>query len=310
MISPHKNTGLILEAPRPRDWKLGGITGTDNKIIREDGDWTSFLPKFESQNRYGMDAMACVSFSFCNVLEIYARATGMGNLDFSDRALAWASNTKKEGNSFWAVWMTARKYGLVPEEMWTWKPDINTWEEYYTAPPEEVEKTAAEFAKTYDVSLEWIDTDVETLTKALQFCPLWVCNKNHAFTLTSAKSTGFETFDHYPFSDGKGRGFWLNNLKLEAAAIIKLIKKQTMPEIQTPNISLSEEALVFEAQGQGRFGLHVKGKLYVDDLTKLLAQWTMRNSVEGKFTGGSTVNLTTSDFNSFPHYDLKNNKLN
>jgi len=305
---PNKNTGVILEAPRERDWRLGGVTGAENKVIVEDGDWTKYLPAFETQNKHGFDTMGCVSFSLCNVLETYAKATGLGNFNFSDRALACASKTTKQGNSFWSVWMTARKYGLVSEESWPWSTDVDSWEEYYKPIPKEIEDEAIKFADRYNISLEWVNTDTESLDEAIRYSPLWVCNKYHAFTLSKSTSVGYETLDQYPFSDGLGRGFWPKTNKLEAAAVITLTEKTIMPE-ETSHISLMEEALVFEAEGAGRFGLHVRGKIYIDSLDKLLAQWIMRNSKEGKFINGNTVNLTTSDFNSFPHFTLKNERL-
>jgi hypothetical protein len=72
-----------------------------------------------------------------------------------------------------------------------------------------------------------------------------------------------------------------------------------------------DNALVFEAENHGRYGLKITSArgvqcIVVDDLPKLQAQFISRNSKNGVFSGGPSLSVTTADFDSFPHPTLSN----
>jgi hypothetical protein len=299
---PLTNTGYLGKERHPRDWQLGSISGDDFPIIRLNGDWREFVPKGEHQGQ----SMGCVAHSMCNVLEMHALASGLGDFNFSDRYLAEMSGTTQIGNSFWPVWMSARKYGLVSEERWPSPAglDFNT---YYRDIPIEIIEEGIAFAKRYDIQMRWIEEDIESMEFALMSTPLWVASLGHAYTIIARGDGGWITFDSFSGPDGSFVGFHPDDRLFSGIAQVRLI-----PQAGLMPPTLPEECLVFEAQGIGRWGLHVKGKLYVDDLPKLEGQWMLRNrdSVTDKFMGGPMKPITTEMFDSFPHYNLKNENLN
>lgn len=297
-----RDNGFTGTGRKPRDWQLGGIAGDDFPVIRLNGDWRSFVPEGEQQGI----SQGCVSHSMCNVLEIHAKGSGLGEFNFSDRALAKASNTQPTGNNFWTVWMAAKNYGLVPEELWPAAPGMD-WDEYYADLPEEVDEAAAEFVKKYTIQLRWIEHDRESMEYALMCGPLWVASQRHAYTLVARGDGGWIAYDSFLGLNGNFMGFHPDSREFSGVAQVRLVPKtDNMPPV------LPEECLVFEAENSGRWGLHVKGRLFVDDLPKLEGQWMLRNrdSITDMFTGGPMKPLTTQMFNSFPHYNLKGEKVN
>lgn len=301
------NTGVILQPAKPRDWVLGGVTGSSWEKVMEDGQWVDFIPKGETQNRYGLETMSCVSQSCCNVHETYLKARYDKELDFSDRVLAKLSGTTEEGNTFWRVAMTVRKHGFVPESAWPWTSDKDSWEEYYETIPVGVHEKCEEYMSKYEPQFAWVNVDVESMKEALKYSPLQVCNQWHAFCVVGYDKNSWITYDSYPGGDGDFLGLWDFNNPLQAA-----MGHVSLPLKPKPVYTLPEEAKVWEAEGQTRVGLHVKGKIYVDEMRKIDLQWQLRNRDMDTniFSGGRVIPVTTELFDSFEQFDLKNNKLN
>jgi len=92
------STGLILESISPDTGFLGGVGGELPDILPS-GDWSPYLPMFESQHRFGLETLNCVQFSRLNACEIQANFYNKP-VNFSDRGLGWASNNTKNGNTY------------------------------------------------------------------------------------------------------------------------------------------------------------------------------------------------------------------
>lgn len=296
------NTGLILQARKPRDWEQGGIVGAEWGVENSSGQWMDFLPEGEMQSRYGLETMSCVSQSFCNVHEIFLKKRGI-DIDFSDRYLAKMSGTSKQGNTFWAVAEAARKYGMIKEEDWDWKPEYNEWSEYYAQVPVEVQEKTIE---DWDYQYRWVDVGNEAIMEGLKYSPLQVCNEWHAFCIVGYDSRGWITYDSYPGGDGDFMGLWDFDKPFQSA-----MGHISTDHVLKPNYELPEEAKVWEAGGQTRTGLHVKGKLFVDENFKIDLQWQLRNRdpETNIFSGGKIIPVTPEIFNSFKHYNLKGERI-
>ena len=73
-----KKYGVLEQVqPRVKDWRAGGLTGRTLQVIREDGDYTKFLPEVEYQKAVLFDTLGCVSFSAANNIETILKAQYM-----------------------------------------------------------------------------------------------------------------------------------------------------------------------------------------------------------------------------------------
>lgn len=131
-------------------------------------NWSKYLVKGEPQ-RKDLETMGCLSFSGTKIVAMHImkmieegnisdenlewlQVNGYfdtdGQINFSDRHLAKASNTQKYGNYGSRVARTIEEVGLVPESMWAFLEDYD-WDEYYVEIEELVESLATEFAKRF-----------------------------------------------------------------------------------------------------------------------------------------------------------------
>jgi hypothetical protein len=299
---------------------LGGVSGLDKTVLREDGQWDAYLPQYETQHFQYFDSMACVSFSMLNAIEtVLFRKYGLQR-NFSDRFIAKMSGTTINGNDYWTVAETIRKGGLVDESVWSWLPWIKSFDDYYANVPQEVVDEAKKFLQEYKLAYEYVWDDPDHLIEGLKYGPLAVAvhaycplegdvytycadRGNHSVLLYGyVLGQYWKIYDHY---DNKYKKLaW--DTKFWCALRWDIIKVEPTP---MPTIVLPDNCKVFCAEGPGTFGLHVKGKMIIDDLAKLDAVWIMRNEVDGFFHGGPVRTITLAEFNAFPKYDLKNNPL-
>lgn len=188
MIKRFKNYGVIPEI-RDTDY-IGGTL--PYKVNNESGDWTPYVPKGENQYSNMVDSMACVSFSFLNCLETLLKHRTTQEFDFSDRFLAKMSNTTTQGNTLGIVADSYRKYGCPVETDWP-KPDNFTWDTFYAEIPQEVKDKALK----YNISYEWVDTDVASLQFHLKQSPLQLIIPGHAICGIYEQDDIFKYFDTY-----------------------------------------------------------------------------------------------------------------
>ena len=81
-------------------------------------------------------------------------------------------------------------------------------------------------------------------------------------------------------------------------------KQQNMPQLNVAENTLIQ---LTDPLSTGGFGLYANGKLYIDEIGKILASWEVRN---GGDTRGKTLAVNLKDWNNFSHVDLKNNPIN
>lgn len=325
-----KHFGLKYEPLSITDWVMGTNSPLAGEVL-SDGDWTNFLPEKEYQfSRF--DTMGCVSFSACNNLEIlfeYFKSKRQiptddmewledngylknGKFNFSDRYIAKMSGTTSRGNSFRRVGDTIDKYGLVPEDDWSFDKRF-VWDTYYAPVPQSVVDKGLSFKKRFNIYYEFLPSVTQ---EALKQGPLQVGiyawtgkdsngmyrkrtkTSNHAVTLFSYVDGNPMIFDHY---DSIIKGM-VKDYNFGGAVRFKIdfINKDK------PMAKFYDNTLLQEVESSGSFGLYVDGKLYVDELDKLLATWMMRTNGN---TGNKTATVLKADWDKFEKYDLKNNKL-
>jgi len=165
-----KNKGLLKEEYDERDYKFGAVK--KRKLLREDGQWTTFLPKGELQKN-PLETMACVSFSLLNIIEILNKLKFKANKNYSDRFLAKCSGTNEYGNSMREVLETLRKYyGAVREKQYA--SEFSTWNKYYKAIPQNILNMGQLWIKEYKLEYESVNSNTNQMMNALRFSPLYV----------------------------------------------------------------------------------------------------------------------------------------
>lgn len=310
--------GLIPELIQPDIGFLGGVA-PDLADILPSGDWEPYLPTFETQNKLGLETMACVSYSRLNCSETQANFYGKP-LNLSDRALAWISGTTKQGNTYYNVDQAFRRSGTCPEPIWPWNVPM-TWNEYYTAPPSDVQEEMKRLLDEWDVGMRvYVPMNVESLKEALKKGPLWACTHDHSFEIYRVDDK-IHIYDTY-ILEGDGKRHWpLSDItKLVSAYIVPFTPKANAPQ---PMIVLPPDCLVVIVNGRGGLYMNADGsKLYDDDAGKLKLVSDARNSVScpestcthcepGKYTPHNkttstpVVHLQEEDIAGIPRVNLK-----
>lgn len=94
-------------------------------------------------------------------------------MNFSDRFLAKASGTTKNGASLGQVCETLRKVGVPIEERYPWTDDVDTWEEYYQPiPPKLFDNAKEDFLDKFSFRHEYVNADEHSIKEALKRSPL------------------------------------------------------------------------------------------------------------------------------------------
>lgn len=299
----------------PRSWICGGYTGIKSQVWQSNGNWDASLPMYEPQRNKYFDTMACVSFSNINVLETLIKKKWKMDVNFSDRALAKMSFTGKRGNTAARVNTTIVEQGLAMERTWPFDTgSIKTWNKFYETIPISVILEAGEFLNKYKVSWDWVFwREQHKIKEALRYSPLAVAvyawarpkgdiyprtehRQNHFVELYGYKDSEYwKIYDHY--TNSKKKLAWDFNFGAKVRWDISLNKLEPMPKYHITN-----NTLVFCAEGRGEFGLVLDDKIIVDDLAKVMAQFLMRNN--GR-TEDKVKSVTKVIWDSFPKINLK-----
>ena len=329
--------GNIIKPIKPLTYEFGGMTGIDQVILFEDG-CIDYLPENENQSGIYFDTYGCVSFSFLNAIEtmitrlislnkisldnikwLNANYLVNGKLNFSDRDLIVLSGTNPGvGNDGWTVYQTAHDKGLICESDAPWDfrerdPQINNKDKYYSyTRSDKSEKKAQEFLKRFEIKAEWVLR--ENFLEASKYGCLQVYTNawyqrdgkyynptggtNHAIELAQKSSNKIlDQYDPFIKQLEQDSDFYINGLK------INIIEKTMAKPI------ISNNTLIMLVSGGGNIGLYLDGNIIVDDAAKILAVFMARNVKNGVFSGGLVKSLTQSDWDLFPHTNLKGESL-
>lgn len=269
--------GFISE-PKESDFIFGG-GNIPIEILQPDGDWMEYLPEKEFQAPYNFETYACVTFTILNCIETLIKKQYGITKNYSDRFLAIVSGTKSPGNSPQVVCDFLRKIGVVPQELWPYLPDMNTWDEWSAPIPQNLIDLAKEFNNEWDFRYEQVPSKPEAISEALKCSPLLISvtawhlkdgmyyrpeggGDNHATTMFSEREGAFRrVFDSYGSPHIKDvdwkatpefvQRFWIKK-KVLVEQQISLIKKilnlmfQLLPmlkvkeEIEKPNTIVPE----------------------------------------------------------------------
>ena len=173
------NRGLLHE---PIILNKDGIFGSERSfvgkgpVIQENGQWDDFLVPHEHQANSDFDTMSCVTWGHNNQKEIYMKRVYGVEKNYSDRFLAKAAGTTKQGNTPQKVYETARTGGALDELEWPWSSDIKTWEQYMAEIPRLLFIKAKDWLLGFDLWHDYVPTNPEALRTALKWSPVGVSN--------------------------------------------------------------------------------------------------------------------------------------
>ncbi|MFA5350291.1 MAG: hypothetical protein WC357_03035 [Candidatus Omnitrophota bacterium] len=314
-----ENYGYIAEKIiNPESNFFGGISGITGEELVIDGNWEIWLPPLEIQANEWLETMSCVSFAIANAIETILNRKYSLDRNYSDRALAKMSGTKRTGNEMSVVANTAQN-GLLTESQWPFdRMDIKTWDEFYKEIPTDILVKAKDFTEEFELQWEWVFSgDIENIKKALKYSPLAVAI--YAYTAQDANGyyTRTESWPNhlvllYGYEDGKC--WWIYDsykncfkklawdFKFGAKIKFNLIRINEL----MPKYNFENNTLLQLVEGTGGFGLYLDGKLFVDDLDKILASWLVRNSGN---TSGMTRAVTNEIWESLPKFNLKGDEI-
>ena len=299
-----------------RDWILGGVSGFNGEVLCADGQWDNYLPEYETQYRNGFDVYACVTFATLNAIETLLKQRGVV-VNLSDRYIAAKSGTKcGVGNYMATVAQTLRDCGAPLETDYPWGG--NTCEAYYSEMPSELDEKAKELLKQYEFQYLWAydttKTEPEARKYAIQFSPITVAvnaSDSHVYQEDGIiKPSEPQRSNHcvmcYGYEDGK---YWKiydhydNKYKKYAwdykfgADMMFVIKNKEEIKPMLPEQLQKGTHFIQNTQGDGSFALLIDGKMYVDEVPKLIATYITRTEGSG---------LAKELWDALEKYNLKN----
>lgn len=232
----HYNYGLDLslidEEEKDTHYIFGVSTTLIKKIIMPSGDWTKIAEQVETEKQSSpfIESMNCTVYSFLNIIEMLMLYKFNEKVNFSDRWLGIKAGTSRNGNIPTRVIDTARKQGLLLQELLPNNIEKFRWNEYFSykdaiLPPAELDKRALEFLDDNTIGYETVYPSILAMAEALKYSPLYVAgfawaeingiyysasNPNHAFVILNIEQAKQykKAFDSYePFFKTLGRNY-------------------------------------------------------------------------------------------------------
>lgn len=102
-------------------------------ILREDGDWRTFLPPEEEQNKRGIESSACyIEGQQHTIATLLEEKFGIIDDNYSARFNALLSNGTEGGGDPLAGAYSINHDGLIPDSMMPFGDDIQSWEDFHS----------------------------------------------------------------------------------------------------------------------------------------------------------------------------------
>lgn len=303
------NFGFLNKERNKHDYVLGSNNPVKWNSIIEYGQWGDYLVEKELQDK-GTATQACVSFAATNVIEILMKQQVGIERNLSDRFTAKMSGTGENGNYFFNVANSLKNDGFLDEQMY---PYVDGWGEYYKEIPENLINIAKDNKDLFwRINYRWVDADIESIKEGLKYSPLLISARyaqgadgevlnpkgiqNHAMTCYGyAKGKYWLIMDSYEYGGHLKRYDW--NYKFGAVMGFKLTNK--LKEYKMP---IKDNYLYQLVEAPGGFAMGLDDSLIIDDSSKLLASFIMRNKGDIK---GKTMSVGKMDWESVPHKNLK-----
>jgi hypothetical protein len=233
--------GLILEDLKEEDYVMGAEQIIKKKL-KEDGDWTAYVPNAERQSGRNVETMSCTIFGLWNAIETLARLQYGEEWDKSDRFNAKMVGITQNGGTMANALESVRKnHGAVDQPVWPNGVEDFTWSQYFANIPSDVLNRAKQFLNDYELKYEAVYPHPNAIREALKYSPLYVAGyawyksgskyytagqANHCFMLAGMKDDGdYIAYDTYePFFKILDKSFAITYPKL------LVLRKKTLTE--------------------------------------------------------------------------------
>lgn len=158
------------------DYIFGSQINAGGRVLRPDGDWRAFLPKYENQKKNGFESSGCTIFHTLNPIEIiFEEKFGINDEDYSERFTATLSDTSPTGNSPKKVAQTIRHLGVIPEPMLPFDKKVKTFEDFSRAPiTGSMYGVGKKWLNNWTLTHDIVPSSREAIMEALKFSPLGV----------------------------------------------------------------------------------------------------------------------------------------
>lgn len=182
--------GFIAEPIASDQWVLGA-SPIPKELLMPLGQWHSYLPEDELQNRNGYETCNCTAYGTLNQIEIYYfRKYGL-RINLSERYLGVMAGTRPPGNSPHKVMETIREWGVIDEASLPFLPKVSTVSEYYSPVPmyQHLKEEGKRWLAAHEFYHEWVFGEGATvlqkqtkIKEALKYSPVsisvyaWVIN--------------------------------------------------------------------------------------------------------------------------------------
>lgn len=115
---------------KPEHYRLGAANM--GPVIRENGNWSDFLPADEKQRR-GVETSACYIYGQTHAIATMQEALfKMKDMDYSERFNALLSDGTEYGGDPLVGADSIRRDGLVPESMMPLTDEVTSWSDYHS----------------------------------------------------------------------------------------------------------------------------------------------------------------------------------
>ena len=153
----------------PEDWTLGSIV---SEVLKEDKDWSKYLPLYEPQSKDNWDTYGCTCFGTLNQVETLLNFLEGKEYNFSERYPYNIVKINPPGASPHSVYEAIRKNGLLTQEE---LPFTNTLEEFKKPRPmtEELLSKGKLWLNDYTLEHEWLISPThDDIVANLKYSPI------------------------------------------------------------------------------------------------------------------------------------------
>lgn len=219
---------------------LGGMSSLPAQVLRVDGDWTPYLPDFESQLEPTFDSDGCTCYGTLNCIETLERGVTGVKSNYSDRFIYNEVGITPPGSDPHLVATTIRGAGLV--DQFELSDEANSLAEFMTPRPNTIDLRVKgqQWLNKHELGHEWLWTSqpnqeekLRLMKQALLYSPIgisvtaWYKNNDglyyspegqpneHWTCCYNIDETGIYVFDSYQGNNPSNPQSFLKKLTLD-----------------------------------------------------------------------------------------------
>lgn len=171
-----KNYGFKLPELKPDHYVLGGQGSLPKIVLREDGQWDDFLPKYEPQFNEHFDSNGCTVWGTQNALEMLLKRLTGQEFNFSERFNYNLARIRPPGADPHRVIESMRANGLIDNDL---LPMTDSFEEFVQPDPMTASLLVAGQRFPYELKHDWVwlgkqtkQKRIKLLQEALKYSPI------------------------------------------------------------------------------------------------------------------------------------------